>query len=392
MEPGYWRLVAAGEPFRLLFPLGAGIGVFGVLLWPLFIWNFTAVHPGQIHARIMIEGFLTSFVIGFLGTAFPRLLGVPRLTIFETLGFAVALSGIAWLHFIQETLWGDILFFLTLSGFVVILGLRFLMRKDMPPPSFVLVAMGLGCALCGAGLLIIAQVAPSVLPIWLIVASRPLLFQGFLLLPIMGIGAFLLPRFFGRPSRQNFPESLTLPPGWKMSALFAFSCGVIVIGSFFIEAVGEIRWAMALRAAGVLAYFVREIPFHRTNPGGGSLGLRIALLSIPLGYGLMAVWPEHMTSFLHVVFITGFSLLTFIVASRVVLGHSGQSHRFSEPLLSLRLLTALIVFAMLTRVTADWLPEIRMTHYAYAALAWVAGILVWVVAILPGIFQPDSEA
>ena len=25
--PGYWSLVAAGEPFRLLFPLGAAIGL-----------------------------------------------------------------------------------------------------------------------------------------------------------------------------------------------------------------------------------------------------------------------------------------------------------------------------------------------------------------------------
>src|SRR6188768_3977551 len=96
---GYWTLVAAGEPFRVLFPLGAAIGIFGVLLWPLFVWNLTPLYPGQIHARIMIEGFLASFVIGFVGTALPRLLGAPRLTIFETLGFAAALIGITGLHF-----------------------------------------------------------------------------------------------------------------------------------------------------------------------------------------------------------------------------------------------------------------------------------------------------
>jgi uncharacterized protein involved in response to NO len=392
-SPGYWSLVAAGEPFRLLFPLGAAIGIFGVLLWPLFVWNVTRMYPGPMHARIMIEGFLTCFVIGFLGTALPRLLDVRRLTIFETLAAAVALTGIPWLHFSGATLWGDCLFFLVLGGFAVALGVRFVARQDTPPPAFVLVALGLASALAGAAVLIISQAGPSLLPVWWQAAARLLLFQGFVLMPIMGIGAFLLPRFFGQPSRQTFPESRMIPPGWKPRALFALACGLAVIASFVLEARGETRWGMALRAAAVLVFFVREIPFGGRQWARGSLalGLRLALLSIPLGYALMAVWPERTFSFLHIVFISGFGLLTFIVASRVVLGHGGRSQFFTAPLLSIRLLTALFVVAMLTRVTADWMSAIRMTHYAYAAVAWITGILIWAVAILPGIRHPDSE-
>ncbi len=391
-SPGYWSLVAAGEPFRLLFPLGAAIGIFGVLLWPLFVWNATRMYPGPVHARIMIEGFLACFVIGFLGTALPLLLDVRRLTIFETLAAAVALIGIPWLHFSGATMWGDILFFLLLGGFVVMLGVRFSARQDTPPPGFVLVALGVGCALVGAGMLIVSQAAPSTLPIWLQTTARLLLFQGFVLLPIMGIGAFLLPRFFGQPSRQAFPESRTIPLGWKPRALFALACGLAVIAGFVLEAVGEIRWGMALRAASVAVFFLREIPFRGQIWGGGSLGLglRLALLSLPLGYALMAVWPERTFSFLHIVFISGFGLLTFIVASRVVLGHCGRSQFFTAPLLSIRLLTALFVLAMLTRVTADWMPALRMTHYAYAALAWITGILIWAVFILPGVRKADT--
>jgi len=390
----YWTLIAAGEPFRLLFPLGAAIGIFGVLLWPLFVWNVTSFYPGQIHARIMIEGFLTSFVIGFLGTALPRLLDVSRLKLFESVGFAAALVAVTWLHVVGKMLWGDFVFLLTLVGLVVVLGTRFAKRRDLPPPSFVLVALGLGCALAGAALLVVSQVALSSLPVWALATGRLLLFQGFILLPIMGIGAFLLPRFFDRPSRQSFPESLSIPPGWKKEALFALSCGVVVVVSFFLEAAGEIRWGMALRAGGVLVYFLREVPFHRVNRGSGSLalGLRIALVSLPVGYGLTAVWPERMFSFLHLVFITGFGLLTFIVASRVVLGHSGQSRFFTAKLLSIRLLTVLLFLAMLTRVTADWFPTLRMSHYAYAAVAWIAGVLIWSAAFLPGMRKADVDA
>ncbi len=390
---GYWGLVAAGEPFRLLFPLGTVIGIFGVLLWPLFVWNVTAVYPGQIHARIMIEGFLTSFVVGFLGTALPRLLGVPRLTVFETLGFAVALAGTVWLHFRGKTLWGDVAFLVLLGALVAALGVRFMARKDIPPPGFVLVALGIFCALAGAATQILAQVALSALPGWVISTGRLMLFQGYLLLPIMGIGAFLLPRFFGLPNRHSFPESLAFPPGWKPRAAFALACGAAVVTSFVLEARGEVRWGTGLRAAAVAAYFAREVPFHRTRWGGSSLalGLRIALFSIPAGYALMAVWPEKAFSFLHVVLISGFSLLTFIVASRVVLGHSGQSDKLAAPLRSIFILSGLIVVAMLTRVGADWMPETRMGHYAYAAMAWVAGVTVWAMAILPGVRKADSE-
>jgi len=331
-------------------------------------------------------------VIGFLGTALPRLLDAPRLTIFETLGFAAALVGITWLHFRSETLWGDMVFFILMAALVVTLGGRFAMRRDTPPPSFVLAALGICCALFGSGVLVVSQVAPSTLPAWAIATARLLLFQGFLLLPIMGIGAFLLPRFFDLPSRQSFPESHALPPGWKPRALFALVCGLAVIASFLLEADGQVRWGMALRAGAVVVFFVREIPFHSTGRGGGTLtlGLRLALFSIPAGYALMAVWPERGPSFLHVVFITGFSLLTFIVASRVVLGHSGQSQRFTEPLLSVRLLAALFFMAMLTRVSADWMPSIRMVHYAYAAVGWIAGVIIWAVAILPGVRKADA--
>ena len=195
-SPPYWNLVAAGEPFRLLFPLGAVIGIIGVLMWPLYVWKFTTIYPGVAHSRIMIEGFLTCFVIGFLGTALPRLLEAPRITVEETAGFAVALSGVCFLHCSGNTILGDQLFFLTLAGLVFSLGVRFLFRKDMPPPALILVSLGILSALAGSAIQAISQIAPAALPGWVLFMGRLLLNQGYLLLPIMGIGAFLLPCSF----------------------------------------------------------------------------------------------------------------------------------------------------------------------------------------------------
>ena len=146
-----------------------------------------------------------------------------------------------------------------------------------------------------------------------------------------------------------------------------------------------------MRGAVALIYFLREVPAHRAGSGGGALalGLRIALFAIPGGYILMAIWPQRIFSFLHVVFITGFSLLTITVATRVVLGHSGQTEKFRAPLKSVFWMVGLVTFAMLTRVSADWMPAHSMSHYGYAALVWILGVIVWAIAILPGVTRPD---
>ena len=391
--PDFRALVDAGEPFRLLFPLGTLIGIIGVALWPLYVWKVLPDYPGIMHSRVMIMGFLTSFVVGFLGTAFPRLLDVPRIRGPLTLGFAFLIAGASIAHLVGATLVGDIVFTSALAMLVATLVLRFPQRKDVPPPAFVLVGFGLASGIAGGAVQIIAALRPEILPDLAYPLGRMLLHQGFLLFPIMGIGAFLLPRFFGLPNRQNFPESLSLPPGWIPRASFAATCGLVVLAGFVLEAKGYVRAGMAARAAGLLVYFLREVPIHQAKFSGGSLalGLRLAMLSIPLGYILMAIWPEHSYSFIHIVVISGFSLLTFIVASRVVYGHSGQAEKFQARLKPVLALIALIMLAMLTRVSADWMPAIRLSHYAYAGVSWIAGVIVWMWSVLPGVTRADEE-
>ena len=105
----------------------------------------------------------------------------------------------------------------------------------------------------------------------------------------------------------------------------------------------------------------------------------------------MAGWPERSLAFLHIVFITGFSLITLTVATRVILGHSGQSHLFRTGLRSVWFMASLVAVAMLTRVSADWMPTLRLNHYAYAGLVWIAGVLLWGACILPGVGRGSKE-
>ncbi|MGE9292635.1 MAG: NnrS family protein [Puniceicoccales bacterium] len=382
---GFWKLVADGEPYRLLFAVGTILGLFGVSMWPAYAWGLIDIYPGQTHARIMIEGFLSCFVVGFLGTAFPRLLDVRRFTLEESLSWAGIFTGASVCHVMGTHLWGDYMFTLGMALLLGSLLVRFRSRRDTPPPGFVLVLLGMFCALSGGAALVVQQLAPDRVGTVTVLFFKTALNQGYLLLPVMGIGAFLIPRFFGLPNRQDFPESLELPKGWVPRALFALLCGGLVLTSFYLEASGEQRLGFGLRSFAVVLYFYRELPLHQAkfNQGALALAMRVALFSIPLGYAAMALWPARQAALIHVVFISGFSLLTFTVATRVTLGHSGRSHLFKARLVPIYLLGGLLLLAMATRVSADWLPLSRMNHIGYAAVVWIVGVSIWLCRFGP---------
>jgi hypothetical protein len=37
------------------------------------------------------------------------------------------------------------------------------------------------------------------------------------------------------------------------------------------------------------------------------------------------------------------------------------------------------------------MPAIRLSHYAYAGLSWIAGVIVWMWSVLPGVTRADEE-
>lgn len=388
---GYWRLIDKGEPYRLLFPLGTALGVIGVLLWVSYLLKWQEAYPGIMHARIMIQGFLGAFAFGFLGTAFPRLTETPRLRGWVSLTLAAGLTAGTLLHLANHIHWGDGAFVLTFLFFLAQLGTRIAKRADNPPPGFVLVAFGLIGGLIGAiGLFASAYVRLS--PFAYSMCTL-LLYQGFMLMPVMGIGAFLLPRFFALPNKHNFPESLRPSKEWLQRAAFALLCALLVVGSFALEAAGYIRSGNLLRALVVFTYIGVEIPVHRAKQARGSLSLalRISLLCVPLGYLFVAAFPLWRIAWLHILFITGFSLITLTVATRVILGHSGQSPLFQARLRSILIMTACMVLALLTRISADWMPDSQLNHYAYAALTWAAGAIIWAIAFFPALRIADDE-
>jgi uncharacterized protein involved in response to NO len=264
-------------------------------------------------------------------------------------------------------------------------------RKDIPPPGFILVAMGFVSVLAGTALSILQSYIE--LDLRWIYLQRLLGFQGFILFPIMGVAPFILPRFFGMPSPHDFPEMLDPTRAWKKKALLALGAGLLVLSSFHLEAMGRFQSAYALRFGVVVTYFMLEMPW-RSAPGAThsfGVSLRVAIACIVGGFLAVALFPEYRVGLLHLTLMGGFAVITFTVATRVVLGHSGQIAKLKAPNRWLWFTLGLMLLAMATRVSGDLWPAIMATHYTYGALLWIATALAWSILILPNVLMFDTE-
>ena len=378
------------EPFRIFFPAGVLAGIVGVALWPLYFAGISEFYPGLGHARIMACGLFGAFIFGFLGTAMPRMLSAKPLRVFQVVPL-VLLHTLMVVAFANSNIFvGDVLFFALLVSFIGLMLARAKQRKDTPPPGFILVALCFVSVTAGTALAILQHF--SDLDVFWITLQRLLSYQGFVLLPILGIGPFILPRLFGMQSQHDFPEMMIPAMAWWRKAGLAFGTGILIIGSFIMEANGWHRVAHWIRFGAVLGYLLLEMPFHRA-PAINALGVsvRIAFAGIVAGFLAVAFFPAYRVGLLHVTLVGGFAVITFVVATRVVFGHSGNLALLKGRNRWLLMAIGLMLTGMATRISGDFWPKVLGSHYTYGASLWIAGVLLWAAYVLPNVLIVDDE-
>jgi uncharacterized protein involved in response to NO len=390
---------AAREPFRFFFPQAVLAGILGVLLWPLYFWQVTEFYPNLAHVRVMAAGFFGGFIFGFLGTAVPRMLSAKPFTVSETIILLILHALMTLAYAFNQTFRiagtlvqaGDVILLALLLRFLICLGRRVGARKDTPPPGFVLVLLSLLCIVTGT-VLSIAQNYREMDTQWILL-QRLLSSQGFVLLPVLGIGPFILPRFFGMPSAHDFGEMLKPSPEWTKKALLATSVGLIIIGTFFLEAWGWFRLAHAVRFLVTLVYLIIEFPFRSAPKANNALGLalRIALVTLLAGFLSVAFYPAYRTGLLHLTLVGGLAIITFVVATRVVFGHSGNIEKLKGKNRWLTWIIVLMLFAMATRISGDFWPKIMASHYIYGAVVWAGAVIWWAIKVLPKVREHEPE-
>ncbi len=380
------------EPYRIFFATGILWSVVGVALWPLFYQGLLATHPLETHARLMIEGFGGGFVLGFLGTAGPRMASAPRLSPIELVTLVVLHTLVGIVHLRGFHRLGDLLFAILLVTFIGCLVVRIIrFRKEPPPHQLVLAFAGLLYGATGA----IFLAFPSLLSgLGAYRLPRLLLDQGLLLPPILGMGSFVFPRILG----GGFGEAST-PEELVRRRRFSLVIAILIGVSFVIDAYWSLRVGVMLRVVSCLCYLLIEIPwFKRSDWNLMTVSLRVAIL---IAFGSLALsafadsnnpgFSPMRVSVEHLLYLGGYGLLIFIVAGRVLFGHAGELEKFSQGSWMARILVFLLLMTALTRAVPAMVPKLAISHHQYAAVLWVGIALAWAIWHRRRFVQRDED-
>jgi uncharacterized protein involved in response to NO len=365
------------DPYRIFFPLGIILGVLGVSIWPVYYYGLTEGYSGRAHAFVQTDGFLYSFIIGFLLTAIPRFTGTqpPRLAVQYALAAVVGASAIAFEF--QFFVFAQTGFLIAHATLIALAARRFMRRQLDPPETFVLVGLGL---LSGtiAGL-INAGIAWNLIPPFWDPLGKRMLTEGMVLLLVLGIGGFLGPRLLGFAQLPEFVKvgSPSTEPNNRPRLYLLAGLAVMfsLIGQY------GLGWpAMAfLRAAAATAVILSTLKPWRVPLVQTTLARCVwaAHWLVILAVWLVAISPRYSVDLLHILFIGGFTLLIFAVGTRVTLSHGGHGLGQERRSWPLRIAVTAGLIAMLARVGAPLAPFSYFEHLALAALLWIAGVAFW---------------
>ena len=384
--PGLLR----AEPYRIFFPLGILAGIWGVMMWPMLYGGWLSFYPGEAHTRMMIEGFMGAFVAGFIGTAFPRLVDHQAWMRGEWMAQLLLWVLMVVSHASGNVAAGDAAFCGLLGVLLLSILSRWIFgRRDTPPPGFILIIPALLGAIIATWLLSrpgLTLIQTQWAKLWL--------HQAFPLLPLMGIAPYLLPRFFGRESSHSLETSITPPKTWWPKTIKAAIAGLLIIASFAIEVAGHASIGHMLRATVVIVWFLIECPalFQRsrtpTTPGNAA---RWAIASIAGGWIAACIWPHARIASLHLFFASGIALITLAVATRVILGHAGRHDLLGKRIIWLRVVVGLLLLASTTRLSADLIPKVQISHYIYAAWSWATASALWLAFVGANMWKRERE-
>jgi len=375
-----WRT----EPFRLFFPLGVVLGWIGIGHWLLYALGASDSYSCTFHGLVQTQAFMMAFAVGFLLTALPRRTrGAPASA--AELAFAgAALATIvvaATLESVRVQQGAYALLFLALARFAL---RRFAGRAAgrRPPAAFVLIPLAFLQGLAGAATLVAGTVAS--VPAWATTLALLLIQQGVFLSLSVGIGSLVLPLMAGAPP----PADLGSSPRERRRALAYLGAGLAIVASLVLEAAGAVRAGPLLRAAVVAAGLGAGAGAWRP-PGKPGLHRRLAWIAawlMPAGLAASALWPDYRVPALHVLFIGGFALLAFAVATHVILGHLDLDHLALGRPPAVAFLAVALALALAGRLVADW-STTYFEHLGAAAACWLAGTAVWLAFVGPKLWR-----
>lgn len=374
----FW-LTLQKNPYRLFFTLGAVLAFIGITPWALVLINESS-YPRDLHRQIMINGFLLSFVCGFLMTAVPKFTGsfaaskIELSVIFSTLVLAAVAI------FFLPSFFSYGFAAVAIAALIVFAGKRFARRSSNPPFTFVFIGVGLLLwflsnvvqSLIAGGV----ELSPGAQEF-----ANGLFTNGALMCLILGVGGRLIPAILGwqdviSHQRERYEKD---EPFLAVVPLDVWLAVAVFFLSFVLQPWFSATACLLARAVVVLYFGVKYWRVHRPPKARSYLtwSLWLSCWCLIGGYFLSAFWPEGGVHAMHVLFIGGFSLLTLLISTRVSLAHGGAGPAVEKTSPGILIFTSILLLAALTRVTAIVWPRIYRDHLGYAAILWIAGLALW---------------
>jgi len=111
---------------------------------------------------------------------------------------------------------------------------------------------------------------------------------------------------------------------------------------------------------------------------------------MPAGLLVSALWPDYRVPALHILFIGGFSLMAFGVATHVSFAHLGLDQLSAGRPPAVVALAICFLLALMARLAAD-ASETYFDHLVWASGAWLLGSAVWLAFLAPYFLRPAAN-
>lgn len=374
------------DPFRLYFPFAILTALYASSLWISYVFMQSNSYPGFLHAELFIGGFLYFSIFGFLMTALPR---------FTQTHFATPIDIFFSAFLILAILSSSLLKSSTLFWFFIFIGWpflisfaakRFAIRKQNPPFTFLFVGLGLLLGALGSFLILIHH-SLQLDTFQILSQGKVLFYDGMVLSLILGIGGRLIPGILGFKeivSKQRevyekpIPFLKVIPKDILLAApLFLLS---LILEGYLFFLPGYLLRALIISYIAFKYWNIHKWPTERKWHG---IFLIVSCWFIVIASWLLIVFINHAISIKHLIYIGGYSLITLLVASRVILAHGNSGLELEYKHFPYSFFGSILALAALTRAVAPFIPDSYLNHLGYTGFSFIIGTLIWSVVFLP---------
>lgn len=355
-------------PYQIFFPLGIFNAVLAVGVWFVMNLGWFNTPAILIHSRLIVGGFLWSFITGFLMTAIPRMTGTSAANKWEYLAASLLLIVQIPFSFLLDATY----FYknqIVLIAFLLLYGGRRILKSTKSVPVFFShVGVAMALALTGAKFHLDGNTFMGI----------HLYHLGAILMLVLGVG-----------TRLEF-EALDSKGTRLLFHISGLSMGILL---FFAGKGFSFSYLGLAMVSLIYLFMFWRVQRPSNRPSALKYGLRLSAAMIPTAFFLCWLWPLTYVTWLHFIFIGCFGLMTFAVATRVTLAHGSYSTDLEMKSAALWWLIACLALGIISRAAYGFSEShLKIGFLHLAATFWILAVISWCWAFFPKIFKAGPQA